>query len=137
MKSKDQIVKYALEKEMKSVPKNMFLCTKCLRVLRKDLKASHGGWCKNCWARIARERWKDAHTTKTCIKCRETGTNFTGENNICRKCRQVYRKNNNKTFARNLGEKLLILWKADYDYERAIQFIREGNRVWRNDKIKT
>ena len=127
MKSTTQIVQIALKGETLKAPKGHFVCTVCLKTKSQADKATQGNVCKTCRSAYKRAEYAANKVPMECSKCHRITTNFTGVNKICRDCKNIWRKQQKKKFKQNLGEKLLILWKAGYSYEEALKNIRSIN----------
>ena len=128
MKSTKHQIAISLRQEVLKSKATHFVCTQCLQEKKQADKATKEGICKTCRTRIRREEYKALKHGKLCKKCGVVSTNFTGANNICRDCRNKDRKGRNMKFRKHLGEKLLILWKAGYSFDSAMETIRFANK---------
>ena len=124
IKTQDHLAAIALKKKILSAPKTGFVCTDCLRTRDKKDKATNQGICRACWARKKRAEYRANKYGKECIKCHTVSTHFSGENNICYDCRTEARKHGRTMFKQHLGDKLVLLWKAGFSYDKAIESIR-------------
>lgn len=125
------IVENALKTTVLKSKTGNFVCTKCF--VEKDLKykATRDGCCKTCRNKWSAETFRLNKIPRKCIKCKTTSLNFSGRNNICRPCLLKAHKTRQRIFKNGLGEKLLILWKAGYPYDQALDTIRKS--LWKKN----
>lgn len=126
MKNTRQMVTSALRNSVLTASKGKFICTKCLKEKENVQKATQGNVCRTCRSGEARENYRKRKEPRTCIKCGNTSTRFTGEHNTCNHCKYLAKKEENKNFRNGLGDKLLVLWKAGYAFDEALKEIRFG-----------
>lgn len=132
MKSTRQQIASSIKREILKAKGGHFVCTKCLKEKTLANKATQGNVCKSCRAAEKRAEYAVKGVPMECVKCHEVSTNFTGVNKICRSCRNKDKKESYKAFGKNLGEKLVLLWKAGYSFDEAINNVRFAKNFNKN-----
>jgi len=105
-----------------------FVCSSCLREQPGINRVTANSICVTCAQARRREKYRLSKTPQECSVCHVTSTNFLGDRKICRDCRNKDVVKRKKRFLNNLGEKLVIMWKAGTPYDQAIEYIRSGNK---------